>query len=106
MKYFYKREFLNNKIDDDRTSAIFGYIELEDIGFPYLNNRLTITGCNGTYIEFDVDPDELEDYENTVDKLNKIRHFLEEYLIALAEARTEYLKKEEERKPRKLDDRS
>jgi len=97
--YFTKRTFLN-KSKDSRLSAIHAKVFSENKNYSstkglWFDAQFEITGCNGTYVHLDLDIEEEEEYNNSLEKLDKLISTLKGVHNAIQEAREDYLLQEE-----------
>ena len=103
--YYQKREFLNKgDSHDERLSAISTKVVAWGYNAPYNDEKkmfydasLSISGCANT-IEFDLEIEEDEGYENSLEKVETIIYNLLELKNAMIQARVDFLLSKSETK--------
>jgi hypothetical protein len=104
--YYYKRAFLNGGKEDTRPSVIVAKVSYEEWKpeiSGYFNAHLEITGCNGTYVRFDLAIEDGEDisFMNSIAKLITIERTISAMRLAMVEARKDWLRQKEEQDKKK-----
>lgn len=97
-KLFSDRSFLNKK-GYHSNAAIIANIETSSFGDEQFYATYKLSDCNRT-IEMSIDLKDLESYENTLYKLNKILQVTENFKKAIVKLRPEIKEGERQRKLR------
>jgi hypothetical protein len=93
--YYYKRAFLNGGKEDTRPSVIVAKVSYEEWKpeiSGYFNAHLEITGCNGTYVRFDLAIEDEEDisFDESIVKLQGLKSTIDDLRVAMWNARLDY----------------